>query len=78
MRTKVAEKDTGKEAPPACHHYWVIEIANGPESRGVCQHCGEEKVFLNAIPSFSSAKREARPHRLPEIPDVELDKDSQS
>ena len=31
-----------------CSHHWIIEIAQGPTSKGVCKYCGEEKEFLNS------------------------------
>jgi len=39
---KPAEKST-------CQHYWLIEPALGPTSRGVCKYCGQKKVFLNIV-----------------------------
>jgi len=32
-----------------CIHYWMIGIANGPTSDGVCQKCGILKSFYNSI-----------------------------
>ncbi len=32
-----------------CRHHWVIEPANGPVSRGVCQVCEETREFKNSI-----------------------------
>ena len=32
-----------------CCHYWLIESANGPTSRGVCKFCGAEKQFNNSL-----------------------------
>ena len=32
-----------------CRHYWIIAPAEGPLSRGVCQHCHEVKEFHNSI-----------------------------
>ena len=34
---------------PRCAHYWVIEPANGPMSRGVCQVCWEVRDFSNTV-----------------------------
>ncbi|MPZ47953.1 MAG: hypothetical protein GEU75_01315 [Dehalococcoidia bacterium] len=31
----------------ACRHHWLIEIANGPTSRGRCKRCGAERDFFN-------------------------------
>ncbi len=36
-----------------CHHYWVIEVAAGPVSRGVCQLCQEVRQFKNYIEETS-------------------------
>lgn len=30
-----------------CRHWWEIEQAAGPVSRGVCRKCGEVKEFIN-------------------------------
>ena len=34
---------------PCCHH-WLIETADGPDSRGRCKFCHAEKVFANYMP----------------------------
>ena len=77
MRHKVKEaaKDVAKGQ---CHHYWIIDMANGPKSRGICKYCGEERDFLNSIPDFTTVKRSFNPIELPKLPDVELDEDSKS
>ena len=49
----VAVARDGPEAP-ACAHYWVIETANGPLSRGVCQVCREVKEFKNFVDSYDT------------------------
>ena len=33
----------------ACRHYWVIEVADGPVSNGVCRGCNAVRVFKNYI-----------------------------
>ena len=33
-----------------CTHYWIIESAKGPSSKGICNFCGTTKVFDNSIP----------------------------
>ncbi len=38
-----------------CTHYWVIDVPNGPISRGTCKVCGEVRYFNNSI--------EASPYR---------------
>jgi hypothetical protein len=78
MRQKFKEKAKSPVAEEQCHHYWEIEIANGPKSQGVCKYCGETRYFLNAMPDYNPMKRNKSPLDLPEMPEVELDKDSKS
>jgi len=78
MNQKVKEKPEKHEAAEECHHHWIIEVANGPKSRGVCKYCGETREFFNAIPDFNPLKRNSNPLKLPEMPDVEIDEDSKS
>ena len=35
--------------PQPCCHWWDIESPNGPESKGKCKKCGEEKMFRNSL-----------------------------
>ena len=37
------------DAVAACCHHWIIEMANGPVSRGVCQKCFESREFKNSV-----------------------------
>lgn len=37
-------------------HYFTIEIANGPRSKGICQKCGEVKSFKNFVEGDSWSK----------------------
>ena len=78
MSHKVKEKSRDYIAEDQCRHYWIIEIANGPKSRGVCKYCGESRNFLNSIPDFNVPKRRTHPLDLPEISEVELDEGSKS
>jgi hypothetical protein len=78
MRPKVKEKIGKCAAQDQCCHYWIIEIANGPKSRGVCKYCGESRDFLNSIPDLTAPKRRANPLQLPEMPKVKLDEGSDS
>jgi hypothetical protein len=81
MVSKVKERvKTFKTQPQKepCRHYWVIEVANGPVSRGQCKFCGERKEFFNAFPEFNPLKKNTNPIRLPELPAVEVDEDSES
>jgi hypothetical protein len=74
VKDSVKEKDNGEE----CHHFWKIEVANGPKSIGVCKYCGEYREFLNAFPDFNPMRRNSNPLELPEMPDVEVDEESKS
>ena len=61
-----------------CHHFWVIDVANGPSSPGKCKYCGEKKEFMNAFPTFNPLRKSANPLTLPKIREVELEKESES
>jgi len=83
MKQKVKEKieeETVKDLTVGeqCHHYWVIEVADGPESRGHCKYCGVTREFMNSFPDFNPLKRSGNPLSLPELPGVEVDKGSKS
>jgi len=78
MKVKVADKPEIKPEEQACHHYWVIDVANGPKSLGRCKHCGEAKEFFNAFPDFNPMRRKGSPLDLPKLPEVEMDKESES
>ena len=78
MRRKVKEKIREYVANDQCRHYWIIEVADGPKSRGVCQYCGETRDFLNSMQHLTVPKRKTNPLDLPEMPEVELDDDSKS
>ncbi len=78
MILRIKEKNQDNTDQDECHHYWIIEIANGPKSRGVCKHCGETRNFFNSISDFTGLKRKANPLKLPRMPKVELDKGSKS
>jgi hypothetical protein len=77
MKTKVKENTQKKPEQEPCHHFWVIEVANGPSSRGTCKHCGETREFLNSFPTFNPLKKNANPLNLPKISGVKIDKDSE-
>jgi hypothetical protein len=79
VKVKVEEKPPEEQPPEEqCHHYWVIEVANGPTSLGKCKYCGEAREFFNAFPDFNPMRRKSSPLDLPRLPDVEIDKDSES
>ncbi|MGD0780250.1 MAG: hypothetical protein ABR954_05665 [Dehalococcoidales bacterium] len=78
QRVKTKEMVEEKTEKQACHHFWVIEVANGPSSIGTCKYCGETKEFFNAFPTFNPLKKNGNPLRLPKLPSIEIDKDSKS
>ncbi len=80
MKNTVKERieELRQETEEKCHHFWAIEAANGPTSVGVCKYCGQRKEFLNAFPTVNPLRRSSNPMTLPEIPDVEIDEESQS
>ncbi len=78
QRVKVAERVEQETEKQTCHHFWVIDVANGPSSFGKCKYCGEKKEFLNAFPTFNPLKKMSNPLRLPKLLNVEMDKGSKS
>ena len=49
--------ETAPEEPASkdnCCHHWIIEPADGPTSKGICQLCGAEKEFYNCGPDLWS------------------------
>lgn len=80
VKEKVQQKDSHqlKNFHPECHHFWVIEVANGPTSIGTCKACGDEKVFYNAFPSFNPLRKNANPFNLPRMEKVKVEKESNS
>jgi hypothetical protein len=43
------DKEPAEKRVLTCHHYWLIEKAMGPMSRGECKYCGTRKDFSNFI-----------------------------
>jgi hypothetical protein len=78
MKQRVKEKLPERTTDDGCNHYWIIEVANGPTSTGKCKYCGEVREFYNAFPDFNPLKKNKNVLHLPEIPGVEVDKDSKS
>jgi hypothetical protein len=79
MKQKLKERALERPVEPeGCHHYWIIEVANGPSSVGRCKICGKKKEFLNAFPDFNPMKRRSNPLDLPKMGNVGIDKDSKS
>ena len=78
MRPRVKEIDEEKTEEVQCHHFWIIEIANGPQSRGECKYCGEVREFHNSITDLNNPKQKPNPLKLPRMSKVQLDKGSKS
>ena len=80
MRQRIKEKEKlpEKKEKATCHHYWVIEVANGPRSVGTCKYCDETREFLNAFPTFNPLKKNSNPLALPKLPDVQIDEENKS
>ncbi len=75
MRNRSELEEKKSAVTTACRHYWVIEPADGPMSRGVCQVCGEEKEFLN---SWSDASFKGKDPRVFDLPNMlEDDKEAE-
>jgi hypothetical protein len=70
MRGKVKEKVSVQPQKETCRHFWVIEDANGPVSRGKCKYCGIRQEFYNAFPEFNALKKGNNPFNLPKMNDV--------
>lgn len=75
QRVKVVDNNTDEDQ---CQHFWVIEIANGPKSRGECKYCGEVKDFLNSIADLNDPRRKPNPLNFPRMSQVKLEKGSKS
>ncbi|HUU63419.1 MAG TPA: hypothetical protein VMX96_05820 [Dehalococcoidia bacterium] len=55
----VKRLETAPQEPASkgnCCHYWIIEPADGPTSKGMCQFCGAEKEFANCGPELWSGR----------------------
>ena len=64
-------------ANQGCNHFWVIDSASGPTSKGKCKRCGAMKDFYNSFPEEAPAPK-ANLLGLPELPELELDDHSNS
>ncbi len=67
MRNRSELEEKKSAVITACRHYWNIESADGPTSRGVCQVCGEEKEFLNSWSDVNYKGKDPRVFDLPNI-----------
>ena len=50
----------------SCRHYWIIESARGPVSKGVCKFCGAQKEFHNSWPYFPVGRPSEKPPEISE------------
>jgi hypothetical protein len=76
MRDELKESNIKPEQEKdECRHYWIIESAQGPVSRGFCKFCGAEKEFHNSWPGFSYAGKDARVFDLPELFDAKSEEE---
>ena len=50
MMYKVKDAPAEQLPEEECSHCWLIEMASGPESRGICKYCGAVKYFRNSLP----------------------------
>jgi hypothetical protein len=78
MKQRVKERNQEKPEKTQCHHFWDIEVANGPSSMGTCRYCGETREFFNAFPTANPLKKSGNPLNLPRISDVEIKKENNS
>lgn len=67
MRSRSDLKEEKSAVATGCRHYWHIESASGPKSRGVCKICGEVREFLNSWSSSEQAGKDARAFGLPDM-----------
>lgn len=58
-----------------CSHFWDIEAANGPQSRGVCKICGKSRIFYNAFPNFNPLRKKGNSLEIKGLHDAGADKD---
>lgn len=78
MKNQVKERVEETRQAEQCHHFWNIEVANGPTSFGRCKYCGESREFYNAFPTFNPLRRHNNPMTLPEIPGIKVDEANKS
>ncbi len=67
MRNRSDLNEKKSAVATGCRHYWHIEAASGPKSRGVCKICGEEREFLNSWSSSDQAGKDVRVFDLPDM-----------
>jgi len=67
-----------EEQETKCRHYWLIEAAKGPISKGVCKYCGEEKEFQNSWAESLWDGDISSLLNLPGLPDIGPERDQES
>lgn len=67
-----------EENDSQCQHHWMIDIAGGPKSRGVCRICGAEQLFKNALNSVEWDNGESASATAPRISIAAASSDSDS
>jgi len=77
MRNRSNLKEKQSAAKTTCRHYWVIETASGPTSRGVCKICGEEREFQNSWTNSSYGGKDAGVFNLPNMLESEEEEDKE-
>jgi len=75
MKYKLKEAPGEPVVKSKCRHYWVIEGARGPISRGVCKFCGAEREFYNSWSDLTHAERNARVFEFPDLLGTEPDEE---
>ena len=75
MVTKVRELTREEQTKPTeTHvHYWLIEGARGPTSRGICKYCGVTQEFRNSFFNVMPAKKVVLEEAVVEEPKAEPD-----
>jgi hypothetical protein len=74
QRNRVKKRIAEKPVKIECHHFWVIEVANGPSSFGTCKYCGETREFLNAFPTFNPLKKNSTNLKLTKLSNAQAEK----
>jgi hypothetical protein len=54
-----------------CKHHWIIEVPEGPTSKGVCKLCGEIKIFDNIVEELVPNKESKGTANLADLVDIE-------
>jgi hypothetical protein len=74
QRNRVKKSIAEKPVKTECHHFWVIEVANGPSSFGTCKYCGETREFLNAFPTINPLRKNGHHLKLTKLSHVQVEK----